>query len=186
MTIHFKILATLRDQIQRDLRRRHAFAAERVGFISCVPAKTPSGLLIAAVGYHPVADADYLPDRRVGAMMGPAAIRKALQFAYNHPVSMFHVHLHDHCGSPGFSGTDFRETQAFVPDFFKVQASLPHGALVLSQDSAVARCWRMAGAAPEWISKITVVGSPLTFIRNLCPPNGFSARPFSALIAKSA
>src|SRR5437867_11322956 len=101
MTIKFKMTGRLYRAMQHDLVRPHPFAAERVGFISCrVGALLPEGLIILAHEYHPVNDADYLNDEAVGAMMGPAAIRKALQFAYNNPVSMFHVHMHDHACRP--------------------------------------------------------------------------------------
>jgi hypothetical protein len=164
MITHFKITRQLRGEVLQHLARRHPFAAERVGFISCRPTSSPSGLVILGVAFHTVADEDYLPDRRVGAMMGPAAIRKALEFAYNNQSSMFHVHMHDHDGEPRFSGTDLRETAKFVPNFFHVQPTLPHGALVLSRDSTIARCWVSADRQPVWMTKITIVGSPLSFI----------------------
>ena len=149
-----------------DLLRPHPFAAERVGFIACKPAASRSGTLLLAADYRPVADEDYVPDMRVGAMMGPAAIRKALQWAYNVRLSIIHVHLHDHDGAPGFSTTDLRETAKFVPDFFHVRPDLPHGALVLSRDSAIARCWLIPGAPPVWAEKVTIVGSPLITIHS--------------------
>src|SRR5579859_2844147 len=102
MTIHFKIAQSLRRDVLRHLSKPHPFAAERVGFLSCGVASTPAGLLILAEQFHPVATKDYLRDLTVGAMMGPVAIRKALQFAYNNERSMFHVHCHDHRGRPGF------------------------------------------------------------------------------------
>src|ERR1700720_3721710 len=84
MKVLFKITNSLLELVTQDLVRRHDFAAERVGFLSCRVAKLkPAGLIILAHDYNPVADNDYLDDPRVGAMMGPAAIRKALQFAYD-------------------------------------------------------------------------------------------------------
>ena len=169
MTIHFKMTNRLRDVTIHDLVRPHPFAAERVGFLSCRPATSPSGLLILADSFHPVADEDYLPDLAVGAMMGSDAIRKALSFAYNHPACMFHVHLHNHKGLPAFSKIDLGESAKFVPDFFNVQPNHPHGALIFSRDSGVGRCWNSSTEPPAWISSITFVGSPTTLIRNLCP-----------------
>jgi len=154
------------DAALNDLARPHPFAAERVGFLSCKAAETLSGLVILAAAYLSVVDEDYLPDWSVGAMMGPDAIRKALQYAYNSASSMFHVHLHNHEGMPAFSTTDLRESGKFVPDFFNVQPSLPHGAIILSQNSAVGRCWYRSMQAPVWISKITFVGSPMIFFQN--------------------
>lgn len=167
MTIHLKMTRRLRDIALRDLARPHPFAAERVGFVSCKTATSPGGLIILAAEYHPVADEDYLPDQWVGAMMGPDAIRKALQFAYNHPASMFHVHVHNHKSTPAFSTTDLRESVKFVPDFFNVQPNFPHGAVILSKDSGVARCWYSSAEPPTWVSRITFVGSPMEFIQGL-------------------
>jgi hypothetical protein len=164
--------------VLHDLARRHPFAAERVGFLSCKTATSPGGPMILAAGYHPVADEDYLRDQWVGAMMGPNAIRKALQFAYNHPASMFHVHLHDHTGIPKFSKTDSREAAKFVPDFFNVQPNFPHGALIFSKDSAVARCWYRLAETPAWISKITFVGSPMKFIQIQWPQTDINDKVF--------
>ena len=130
MMVHFKITQSLRSAVLRHLSKTHPFAAERVGFLSCRVASTHGGLLILAENFHPVATGDYLKDSTVGAMMGPAAIRKALELAYNQRCSMFHVHCHGHAGRPGFSGTDSRETAQFVPDFFNVQPELGHWALL--------------------------------------------------------
>lgn len=162
MMIHFKITRRLLDEIRHDLDRRHAFAAERVGFISCkVGALASSGVVILAHAYHPVENDDYLNDPTVAAMMGPGAIRKAMQRAYNDNVSMFHVHMHDHLGSPWFSDIDLREAKKFVPDFWNVKPEMPHGALVLSMDSIAGLCWLPAARGSVKITKISVVGAPL-------------------------
>jgi hypothetical protein len=129
MMITFKITADQLATIRNDLQRRHPFAHERVGFISCRPAMAGSGLMILVHGYHPVADEDYLNTPNVGATMGPTAIRKALQLAYTSDLSMFHVHLHHHRGRTEFSQIDISESKRFVPDFFNVRPDLPHGAL---------------------------------------------------------
>ena len=162
MMIHFKITLALIDLIRRDLDRPHAFAAERVGFVSCrVGGLVPGGLIVLAHSYHPVEDADYLRDWTVGAMMGPAAIRKAMQRAYNEPVGMFHVHMHDHRGSPWFSQVDLAENNKFVPDFWNARPEMPHGALVLSRDSIAGLCWNPPTKRRQTIDKFTIVGAPL-------------------------
>jgi len=151
------------DEVRRDLRRPHPFAAERVGFVTTRAARGHDHMVLIAQAYHPVADADYLDDPRVGAMMGSEAIRKALEIALRLPVGMFHIHLHDHEGDPGFSAVDRREQLKFVPDFFKVRA-MPHGALVLSADSIAGRTW----LAPDTIVDITefeIVGPHTRVIR---------------------
>ncbi|MGH2442612.1 MAG: hypothetical protein ACRDFX_05575 [Chloroflexota bacterium] len=144
------------DEIRRDLRRPHAFASERVGFISVRADKTVSNLLLIGEGYYPVADEDYVDDPTVGAMMGQEAIRKALNVALLNPVGMFHVHLHSHRGRPRFSPTDVREQRKFVPDFFKVRKH-PHGALVLSFNQQYGMVW-LGPTTVEKISEFNIVG----------------------------
>jgi hypothetical protein len=92
--------------------------------------------------------------------MGPHAIRKALQTAYNQQASMFHVHLHAHSGRPCLSRVDSAETAKFVPDFWNVQPYLPHGAIVFSKDSACGKCWFPNRQISVDISQFTVVGVP--------------------------
>lgn len=140
----FRTTGPFLENVRRDLVRPHRFAAERVGFISIRAASTPSNLVLLAEGYHPVADDDYVDDPSVGAMMGQEAIRNALNIALMQPVGMFHVHVHEHAGRPGFSRTDLREQLKFVPDFFKVRRHMPHGAIVLSHDRATGRVWLSA------------------------------------------
>src|SRR3546814_14362543 len=70
-------------------------------------------LLLLAQDYHPVEDADYIDCPSVGAMMGSKAIRKALQRSYQSRTAALHVHMHEHLGRPGFSGTDIRENAKF-------------------------------------------------------------------------
>ena len=105
-------------------------------------------------------DGDYVDDPSAGATIGRSGLRKALQTAYTEGVSMVHVHLHEHRGRPGFSGTDLRENALFVPDFWNVQPSLPHGAVVFSFDSAVGQCWIPGSSSPSGV-EVAIVGIPM-------------------------
>lgn len=174
MKVTFKITRQLLAGVRADLRRPHAFAAERVGWLRCRVADSPAGLLVLAHDYVPVEDGDYVHDWTVGARMSSAAIRKALQVALNTKVAMFHVHLHDHPGWTRFSRVDEAETAKFVPDFWHVRPELPHGALVLSRDWAVGLCWYPYGEVVN-INEIVVVGAPIKHFRSTheqtsCPP----------------
>ena len=80
MKVRFKITSGLLTAIRSDLRRPHPFARERVGFISAGLSAVAGDLLVLAREYRPVADGEYLNDPTVGAMMGPDAIRNALQW----------------------------------------------------------------------------------------------------------
>lgn len=166
MKITFKISQVLFTKIHRDLSRPHEFAAERVGFIACgASAFGTDGLLLLGDTYHPVADQHYVDDPRVGAMMNSDAIRSALEIAYTRNVAMFHVHRHEHYGKPGFSGVDRRESAKFVPDFFKVRPSLPHGVLVLSHDSMAGLCWAGRDKHPVEIQEFVVIGPQVPGLR---------------------
>jgi len=166
MRVAFKITCSLLRRVRADLCRPHAFAAERVGFLSCkVGAFDPTGWVILAHGYHPVADEDYVRDISVGAMMGSGAIRKALQASLTSESAMFHVHLHGHRGPPRFSGVDLRETAKFIPDFWHVSPQLVHGANVLSMDSMAGLCWHPRAPTPIPVSEFSIVGAPMWFLR---------------------
>jgi hypothetical protein len=166
MKIEMRTTIGLLKHVRMDLARPHPFAFERVGFLVCKVAETKRHTIhVFPYDYLEVEDDDYLKDVSVGAMMGPAAIRKALQFAYRNPVAMFHIHMHDHHGQPSFSKLDLRENSAFVPDFWNVRPTLPHGAVVLSRDSMAGLCWMPKRRTPFQISSFSIIGFPTTFIR---------------------
>ena len=96
MNIHFKIRRDLFDALHADLQRPHPFAYERVGWITAGVSRVGTGsLMVLAQAYHPVADCDYVEDRSVGAMMGSAAIRTALERSYRDHTTTLHVHMHE-------------------------------------------------------------------------------------------
>jgi len=166
MRVLFKVIDRLLERVRHDLARPHEFAAERVGFFICRTAElAPEGVVVLAYDYKSVEDEDYVDDASVGAMMGPNAIRKALEFALNNKAGMFHVHMHEHAGRPRFSRVDFRESAKFVPDFRNVRPEMPHGALVASKDSLYGMCWYSAVSAPIEIDDFVVVGSPMVVVR---------------------
>lgn len=162
MKTAFRIEQGLLEQIHRDLDRKHPFAYERVGFIACATSTVQGGMLLLADEYRPVADDDYVDVSTVGAMMGPAAIRKALEYAYGRSgVVMLHVHRHEHRGTPAFSTVDISESAKFVPDFWKVRPGLPHGMVVLSRNAMAGMAWDPATRRPQTIDQMSVVGRPL-------------------------
>ncbi len=166
MKIDVRLSRRLLQHVCADLARPHPFASERVGFLACKVAEIkPRSILLLPSRYLKVEDEDYLNDPGVGAMMGPAAIRKALQFAYNNNVAVFHAHMHDHYGRPWFSDIDLCETNNFIPDFWHVRPTFPHGALIISRDSLSGLCWMPGRKKPLRISGFNIVGFPMTFIR---------------------
>ena len=160
MNLLFKITSVLLATIRVDLHRPHPFAHERVGFISAGLSATGGDVLILAREYRPVLDHDYLRDPSVGAMMGPDAIRKALQWAMQSGCALFHVHSHGGQGVPGFSSTDLRENAKFVPDFLKVAPQCIHGVIVLSDTAARGQVW-LDRQRPHSFVTFTEVGATI-------------------------
>lgn len=165
MTVIFRSTENFMAHVRSDLMLPHPFAHERVGFITARAARGLDHLVLLAENYHPVTDDDYLPDPTVGAMLGQEALRKALELALLTPVSVLHVHMHMLGRRLWFSNIDLREQRRFVPDFFKVRPNMPHGAIVLSPQSAAGRVW----LAPEQIvpiAEFNVIDAKLQLTRS--------------------
>jgi len=164
MKLLLKMHWSLRRAILEDLKRPHEFAFERVGFISCRSATIKDGVMVLAASYQGVADKNYLEDKEVGARINGAALREALQTSLDQTAGMFHVHLHEHKGQPIPSRTDRNESRKFIPDFFNVTPNLPHGTIILSEDSAVGHCWLGKASQPQSFNQIIFSGAPLRLI----------------------
>ena len=161
MKVRFKITVDLLATVRADLRRPHPFAHERVGFISAGLSASKDELLVLAREYRSVRDDEYLRAPSVSAMMGPEAIRSALEWALQDGVALFHVHTHGGEGIPSFSGVDLRENAKFVPDFFKVAAQCAHGAIVLSDTAARGQIWLDGRGPHQFIGSFVEVGVPI-------------------------
>jgi hypothetical protein len=165
MNIVLRIPDPLTGVILTDLRRPHAFAYERVGFVLCKQASVPSGLLLLAYKYMPIRDDQYIEDHTVGAKFDSSAIRNGMQAALSEAATVLHVHLHDHIGQPHMSRTDIHEMQALMPCFVNLCPERVHGALVFSADDAVAKVWGTPlPAEGSHVSKITSVGTSIRFL----------------------
>ncbi|HEX7888500.1 MAG TPA: hypothetical protein VF522_03995 [Ramlibacter sp.] len=144
-----------------DLAVPHAFAFERVGFLLARPSwMTPDAIDLVVTTYLRVDDEDYVPDESVGASIGSSAMRKALQEAYKAKASLLHVHVHSGRGRPRFSGVDLASSKTFVPGFFNVLPDLPHGVLVLSDDSAAGLVWTAQRGRPHPVTSFVQPSGP--------------------------
>jgi len=148
MKVSLKINGPLLDEIRRDLARPHGFAHERVGFLTAGAVGVGADLALLVRDYQPVADDDYEFDPRVGAKIGSNAMRKAVQSAYRPAAALLHVHTHGGRGQPAFSRVDLESAVEFVPGFFETTPRMPHGLLVLSDDSARGLLWVDSKSAP--------------------------------------
>jgi hypothetical protein len=162
MKITIKIMRALLIAVREDLARPHPWAHERVGFLIATAAEQSGNLLVTICDYQGVADTDYERSDAVGAQIGPNAMRKATQAAYRPARSLWHVHTHGGSGTPGFSGVDLRSATEFVPGFLHPIPKMPHGLLVLSDDSAAGLCWTRKDSRPVSASNFISVGAPFS------------------------
>ena len=161
MRVSLKIAGPVLDQVRRDLARPHLFAHERVGFLTAGAARAPDGLLLLVRDYMPVDDEDYEVAPGVGARIGSDAMRKAAQAAYRPASTLLHVHTHGGRGLPRFSGVDLESGNTFVPAFCQSCPKMPHGLLVLSNDSATGLLWLEPGKRSVPIDRFIRVDQPV-------------------------
>lgn len=164
MNILLRLTQGMRDRLQRDLRRPHSFAAERVAFAFGRRAATPMGEVIVMSTFDPVDDADYEDDPHVGARIGARAIHRALQRASTLGAAAFHTHLHEHAGTPRFSRTDLRELPPVMRPFAHVVPRQVHGLFLLSDDDCAGLAWLPRDDKPYTILDVTIVGAPMTLL----------------------
>jgi hypothetical protein len=156
---HIKLTDALMRAIQHDLHRPHQFALERVGFITAGGAHAGKGVTLYCRDYHPVDDEDYESTLAAGAQIGTDAMRKALESALATRSALLHVHTHGGRGRPEFSSTDLRSAAQFVPAFFNALPGMPHGLVVLSNDSARGLIWTGPKTRPTYVDGFTQIGA---------------------------
>jgi hypothetical protein len=163
--VRIRLSRVLVEEMKTDLRRPHPFAAERVGFLSVATGRGEGGeLLVLGLEYLPVKEDHYVEDPTVGVKIGVGAIRGAIDRVRLSRRGLFHVHLHEHRGVPRFSSTDRHEQPRLVESLRRVGGRVPHGMVVLSDDSATAWVWLPGEPQPVRPRSITIVGYPMTFI----------------------
>lgn len=162
MTVCVRIPRELYTRMRDDLRRRHEFAYERVGFLSAkLGNRNGDELLVLLNDYHPVPDDQYIDDPYSGARINEVAIRESMQRVLDTGSGSFHVHWHAHRGRPGFSSMDLEETPRIVSSLRVAGPGQAHGMLLLSDDHCIARVWVPGSEDPLVVSRVSVVGYPL-------------------------
>lgn len=165
MIVQFRIPRWLYEQIRDDLSHPHPFADERVGFLSARPGNcAASPLLVLFTNYSVVPDEDYIDDIASGARIGSSAIRATMQRILDERTGAFHVHMHPHKGKPYFSKMDLREGPRLIESFRNVAPHLPHGILLLSEDSCLGQAWLPNYMSSVAANRISIVGYPLEII----------------------
>jgi hypothetical protein len=162
MKIQLRLTKELCDRIRADLQRPHAFAAERVGFVSGrLGNQNGSERLLLFSSYHPVEDEQYIDDPRSGARINSLAIREAMQRILDTRAGAFHVHLHPFPGKPGLGTMDKLEIPKLVESFRATDRTLAHGILLLSTSSFASWVWLPGSRTPVEPDRSTIVGYPM-------------------------
>jgi hypothetical protein len=162
MTVCVRILREPYTRMRDDLRRKHEFAYERVGFLSAkLGNRGGEEPLVLFNDYHPVPDDQYIDDPYSGARINEVAIREAMQRVLDTGSGSFHVHWHAHRGRPGFSSMDLEETPRIVSSLRVAGPGQAHGMLLLSDDHCIAQVWMPESDDPLVASRVSVVGYPL-------------------------
>jgi hypothetical protein len=165
MNILIKLTGLLHSQMLDDLRRRHPFAAERVGFASGrLGTLQDGGRLVLLTRYQSIPDDQYIDDPTVGARIGSEAITNAMQSAYfgrQAQEGVFHVHLHGHHGKTGMSHTDQREIPPLIPGFQSVGRQAPHGIIILSLDHGSVWVWLPGNKEAIKAASVATIGAPI-------------------------
>lgn len=165
MSLLIRMPRSLRDATLERLRRPHPFAAERVSFAYGRRGKLADGEVVLLARVVDVDDDDYEDDPSVGARINSAAIHKALQHALDLRAAAFHLHLHDHSGTPWFSRVDLHELPGVVRPFGILVPEQPYGLLLLSDDDCVGLVWHRGHGRPRVARDVTLVGSPVSLLR---------------------
>ena len=161
-----RIYRSLYQEMLLDLQRPRVFGGERVGFaFGRMGAVSSKLFLVLLYDYTAIGDQHYMDDPKVGARIDGAAIHDVMERALQRHEGVFHVHLHAHVGRPSLGTVDRRELPRLFPSFSAVEARQRHGLLLLSLDSLVAYIWEPSVRRAVMADRITVVGSPLKFIR---------------------
>lgn len=155
MSTEMRLTGSMIQKMKEDLCRPHSFAWERVGFLFCKAAL--DGKLLLASFYQVLPDEMYIHDPYVGACFSGTAIRSARQRGLETGESIFHVHSHEGEGPPRFSKTDLECLYEMVPTMVSVAPKVPHGALLLNDDSAYGLLWKM-NCQPKEIDSIRLMG----------------------------
>lgn len=160
----FRIPRALFEAMRADLSRPHEFSSERIGFLE-VAAGTGEGQehLLLAREYFSIPDHQYVRDPLVGARIGSAAVRWAIQRVLDSGRGLFHVHSHGGNGAPMFSATDISEQSRLVASFCSANRHLTHGMVVLSSDGANAWTWLPRAVAPTVVRAVSVIGYPFSY-----------------------
>jgi hypothetical protein len=165
MSLQMRLPRSLYDVMQADLRRPHAFASERVGFLYGRLANAHSDHpIILMTAYVPLGNDRYVRDLSVGARIDSAAIRSAMQGVIDRGEGVFHTHLHAWPGRPSFGLTDRAELPRLVSSFQTVGRGQAHGLFLLSDNEACADVWLPGQKSPATACRITIVGFPMSLI----------------------
>jgi len=159
-----RLCRNLLDEIHSDLRRRHAHALERVGFLYGRLARAGSLAIVVPFDYVPVPDEQYLLNSTVGAMIDADALFDAHQRTRSTGQCCLLVHSHGGSGGTWFSRTDVSTLKRIGPSLQRMAKNAAHGGLVLTSRTGACLVWLPDEKKPTR-SAVSIVGFPLILDR---------------------
>ncbi len=162
--ILIRIPSSLLSQIKKDLNKPHAFAFERIGFISSTHKLLKNGnIIICMFAYRHIPDDQYIDDQEVGARINSNAIRESLQGILDTKNGCFHAHCHQSSIKPEFSTIDLEDNPEIIKSFSYADGSQVHGMILFGKEKINALVKLPGESTLRKVDKIVVVGSPLAF-----------------------
>jgi hypothetical protein len=172
MQIKLKIPRRVFQQALVDLKRRHEFAAERVGFFSTRCSRGTDITLVHCIEYYSVPDCDYIPDGSVCVRIGSNAITQAMSRCATDNIGQVHVHYHGGRGVPRPSPDDRRELPSLAQSLRNVDRTQAQGWAILSEDHAIPFINEPGQSEDSPRTEVSIIGNPLTLPRKHQPRKG--------------
>jgi hypothetical protein len=126
------------DVANKDLKRPHEFAFERVGYF--LGESNLEKNEIAIVDWLSFGDEMYQRSN-VGAEIGREGMKYLMRNAFQTNMTYLHFHLHLFQKKPTFSFTDIQSIKEIVPALFSFSSASAHGAIILGSQYVTYEIW---------------------------------------------
>ena len=160
----FKIPKELKVEIEKDLKRDHEYAYERIGFLLTRSYKSDGETQVLAYDYYPIIDENYIKDSLVGARINSNAIRNAMQTSLTENCGVFHIHRHCHNGKPSESIDDEQGIPPMMESISRLNHNENFGYLILSIDSVLCKVYSPNQKTFFEADIFIEVGYPMKFV----------------------
>lgn len=133
----FEITDELFNKVIIDLRRKHRFAYERVGYLL----GDLYGDTIIFEEWLSFDDDLYVNNSDVGARIGVKAMSILMKKAFKSKKHFFHTHIHDFQKKPSASYVDGKSWQEVCPALYDFVGKWPHGGVIIGKKYTLIKYW---------------------------------------------